>query len=81
MRRRTFLVSLATWLVSTTSLTPAIVIHNRVPWAPFPNAGDRTTRSVAVLHADEARAMEAIVDRAGDAGRVMVPALARKLLL
>lgn len=58
MRRRTFLVSLAPWLVGTTSLTRATVTHNRVPRVPFPNAGDRTIRSVAVLHADEARAMQ-----------------------
>ena len=41
MRRRTFLVSLAPWLVGTTSLTRATVTHNRVPRVPFPNAGDR----------------------------------------
>lgn len=65
MRRRTFLVSLATCLVSTTSLSRATVIHNRVPWAPFPNSAPEIERPGPwqFFTVDEARAMEAIVDR------------------
>lgn len=59
------MVSFATWLVSTTSLTRATVIHNRVPWAPFPNSAPEIERPGPwqFFTVDEARAMEAIVDR------------------
>lgn len=65
MRRRTFLVSLATWLVSTTALTRARVIHDHVPWAPYPSSAPQIERPGPwqFFTVDEARAMEAIVDR------------------
>jgi gluconate 2-dehydrogenase gamma chain len=64
MRRRTFL-TLAAWLVGTTSLTRATVIHNHVPWAPHPNSPPEIARPGPwqFFTLDEARAMEAIVDR------------------
>ncbi|RZN32800.1 gluconate 2-dehydrogenase subunit 3 family protein [Bradyrhizobium sp. Leo121] len=65
MRRRSFLFSLAAWLVGTTSLTRATVIRDHVPWAPFPNSAPEIERPGPwqFFTADEARAMEAIVDR------------------
>lgn len=64
MQRRTFL-TLAAWLVGTTSLTRATVIHNHVPWAPRPNSAPEMARPGPwqFFTLDEARAMEAIVDR------------------
>ncbi|QQN67427.1 gluconate 2-dehydrogenase subunit 3 family protein [Bradyrhizobium diazoefficiens] len=65
MRRRTFLVSLATWLVGTTSLTRARMIHGHAPWSPYPNSAPELVRPGPwqFFTLDEARAMEAIVDR------------------
>jgi gluconate 2-dehydrogenase gamma chain len=65
MQRRTFLVSLAAWLVSTTSLTRATVIHNHVPWEPHPSSAPEMVRPGPwqFFTLNEARAMEAIVDR------------------
>jgi gluconate 2-dehydrogenase gamma chain len=64
MQRRTFL-TLAAWLVGTTSLTRATVIRNHVPWAPHPNSPPEMVRlgPWQFFTLDEARAMEAIVDR------------------
>ncbi|MGY3551650.1 gluconate 2-dehydrogenase gamma chain [Bradyrhizobium sp. USDA 4472] len=64
MQRRTFL-ALAAWLVGTTSLTRATVIHNHVPWSPHPNSPPEIVRlgPWQFFTLDEARAMEAIVDR------------------
>ncbi len=64
MQRRTFL-TLAAWFVGTTSLTRATVIHNHVPWAPHPNSPPEVVRPGPwqFFTLDEARAMEAIVDR------------------
>ncbi|WP_369719470.1 gluconate 2-dehydrogenase subunit 3 family protein [Bradyrhizobium sp. LLZ17] len=65
MRRRTFVISLASWLVSTTSLTRARVIHGSIPWSPFPDSAPEIVRPGPwqFFTLDEARAMEAIVDR------------------
>lgn len=65
MRRRTFLVSLATWLVGTTSLTRAGVIYGHVPWTPYSGSAPEFVRPGPwqFFTLDEARAMEAIADR------------------
>ena len=65
MQRRSFLLSLAASLVSTTSLSRAALIHDRAPWAPHPNSAPEMERlgPWQFFTADEARAMEAIVDR------------------
>ncbi len=65
MRRRTFLISLGAWLFSTTSLTRATTIHEHVPWEPFPQSAPVPVRPGPgqFFTAEEARAMEAIVDR------------------
>jgi gluconate 2-dehydrogenase gamma chain len=65
MRRRTFLLSLAAWFAATTSLTRASIIHQHVPWAPFPTSPPQPAQPGPwqFFTFDEARAMEAIVDR------------------
>ncbi|MDX3969155.1 MAG: gluconate 2-dehydrogenase subunit 3 family protein [Bradyrhizobium sp.] len=65
MQRRTFLVSLAAWLVGTTSLTRAGVIYGHVPWSPYPSSTPEWVRPGPwqFFSLDEARAMEAIADR------------------
>jgi gluconate 2-dehydrogenase gamma chain len=64
MRRRTFLLSLATF-AGTTSLTRASIIHEHLPWEPFPKSAPDPVRPGPwqFFTADEARAVEAIVDR------------------
>ena len=64
MQRRTFL-TFAAWFFGTTSLTRAAVIHNHLPWAPHPNSAPEMVRPGPwqFFTLDEARAMEAIVDR------------------
>lgn len=63
--RRTFLLSLSAWLVSTTSLTRASIIHHRIPWDAFPSSAPEIERPGPwkFFTADEAKAVEAIVDR------------------
>ena len=65
MHRRKFLVSAALWFAGTTSLTRASVIHDYVPWAPHPSAPPEFQRPGPwqFFTSDEARAIEAIVDR------------------
>jgi gluconate 2-dehydrogenase gamma chain len=65
MLRRTFLASLATWFVGTTSLTRAGVIHGHVPWSPYPGSPPDVVRPGPwqFFTLDEARAMEALADR------------------
>lgn len=64
MHRRKFLLSTAIWLAGT-SLTRATVIHDEIPWVPFPSSAPEIERPGPwqFFTADEARAMEAIVDR------------------
>lgn len=63
--RRRFLVSSAIWFAGTTSLTHASVIRDQMPWWPFPRSAPQFERPGPWLFftADEARTMEAIVDR------------------
>jgi gluconate 2-dehydrogenase gamma chain len=63
--RRRFLVSSAVWFAGTTSLTHASIIRDQMPWSPFPRSAPQFERPGPWLFftADEARAMEAIVDR------------------
>ena len=63
--RRTFLVSAAVWFTGTTSLTRASVIRDHMPWSPFPSSPPEFERPGPwqFFTSDEARAMEAIVDR------------------
>jgi gluconate 2-dehydrogenase gamma chain len=65
INRRTLLVSAAVWYAGTTSLTRASVIHGQVPWSPFPSSAPEFERPGPwqFFTADEARAIEAIVDR------------------
>lgn len=63
--RRRFLVSLAIWFAGTTSLTRASIIRDHMPWSPFPLSPPEFERPGPwqFFTADEARVMEAIVDR------------------
>ena len=65
LNRRKFLASAAVWFAGTTSLTRAALIHEQMPWSPFPSSAPRFERPGPWQYftADEARAMEAIVDR------------------
>ena len=65
INRRRFLVSSAIWFVGTTSLTHASLIRDHMPWSPFPLSAPEFERPGPwqFFTADEARAMEAIVDR------------------
>src|SRR3984957_10449461 len=65
IHRRKFLVSAALWLVGTTSLTRASIIRDHMPWSPFPSSAPEFERPGPwqFFTADEASAMEAIVDR------------------
>ncbi len=65
VNRRTFLVSVAVWFAGTTSLTRASIIRDRMPWSPFPSSAPEFERPGPwqFFTADEARAIEAIVDR------------------
>jgi gluconate 2-dehydrogenase gamma chain len=63
--RRAFFLSAAAWFAGTTSLTRASTIRDRMPWAPFPSSAPQIERlgPWQFFTADEARVMEAIVDR------------------
>lgn len=63
--RRTFLGSAAAWFVGTTSLTRASTLRGQLPWSPFPSSAPEFERPGPwqFFTADEARAIEAIVDR------------------
>lgn len=63
--RRKFLVSAAIWFAGTTSLTRASTIRERMPWSPFPSSPPEFVRpgSWQFFTSEEARALEAIVDR------------------
>jgi gluconate 2-dehydrogenase gamma chain len=65
MHRRSFLLSAALWFAGTTSLTHATIIRDRMPWAPFPSSAPEPERPGPwqFFTADEASAMEAIVNR------------------
>jgi gluconate 2-dehydrogenase gamma chain len=65
IHRRTFLASAALVLAGTTSLTRASIIRDHMPWAPFPSSAPEIERPGPwqFFTADEASAMEAIVDR------------------
>jgi len=65
MHRRRFLISAALWFAGTTSLTRASVIQGHVPWAPYPSSAPHIERPGPwqFFTADEANAIEAIVDR------------------
>jgi gluconate 2-dehydrogenase gamma chain len=65
MHRRKFLVSAALWFAGTTSLTRASVIRDHMPWAPYPSSPPDVERPGPwqFFTADEAKAIEAIVDR------------------
>jgi gluconate 2-dehydrogenase gamma chain len=65
MNRRKFLLSATLWFVGTTSLTRASIIRDRMPWSPFPSSPPDSVRPGPwqFFTADEASAMEAIVDR------------------
>ncbi|MGA7810965.1 gluconate 2-dehydrogenase subunit 3 family protein [Bradyrhizobium sp.] len=65
IHRRKFLVSAAVWFAGTTSLTRASIVHDRLPWLPYPSAAPEIERPGPwqFFTADEARAVEAIVDR------------------
>ena len=65
IHRRSFLVSAAFWFAASTSLTRATIIRDRMPWSPFPSSAPEFERPGPwqFFTADEARAMEAIVDR------------------
>ncbi|WP_407176106.1 gluconate 2-dehydrogenase subunit 3 family protein [Bradyrhizobium sp. STM 3562] len=64
IHRRKFLVSTAIWLAGT-SLTRATIISTDMPWEPFPSSAPHMERPGPwqFFTADEAKAMEAIVDR------------------
>jgi gluconate 2-dehydrogenase gamma chain len=63
--RRKFLVSTAIWFAGTTSLTRASIIRDHMPWSPFPRSSPEFVRPGPwqFFTSDEARVMEAIVDR------------------
>lgn len=63
--RRRFVVSCAIWFAGTTSLTRASIIRDHMPWSPFPTSAPEFERPGPwqFFTADEARVMEAIVDR------------------
>lgn len=63
--RRTVLLSLAAWFVGTTSLTRASIIRGGMPWDAFPSSAPKIERPGPwqFFTADEAKAIEAIVDR------------------
>lgn len=63
--RRRFLLSSAIWFAGTTSLTHASLIRDHMPWSPFPRSAPEFERPGPwqFFTADEARVMEAIVDR------------------
>lgn len=65
INRRSFLISSAIWFAGTTSLTRASIIRDHMPWSPFPLSAPDFVRPGPwqFFTADEARAMEAIVDR------------------
>src|ERR1700749_4369123 len=65
INRRTFLASAAIWFTATTTLTRASVLPDHMPWSPFPASPPEFERPGPwqFFTADEARAMEAIVDR------------------
>src|SRR5579871_3915201 len=65
IHRRNFLVSAAFWFAATTSLTRASIIRDHLPWSPFPSSAPEFERPGPwhFFTADEARAIEAIVDR------------------
>jgi gluconate 2-dehydrogenase gamma chain len=65
LHRRKFLISAALWFAGTTSLTRASVIRDHMPWSPFPSSPPEAVRPGPwqFFTADEARAVEAIVDR------------------
>jgi gluconate 2-dehydrogenase gamma chain len=65
MHRRHFLVSAALWFAGTTSLTRASIIRDHMPWAPYPSSAPAFERPGPwqFFTADEANAIEAIVDR------------------
>ncbi|MBU6462765.1 MAG: gluconate 2-dehydrogenase subunit 3 family protein [Bradyrhizobium sp.] len=65
MHRRSFLISAALWFAGTTSLTRASTIHEHMPWSPYPSDAPRLERPGPwqFFTADEANAIEAIVDR------------------
>jgi gluconate 2-dehydrogenase gamma chain len=65
INRRTFLGSVAIWFAGTTSLTRASTIRDHLPWSPFPSSPPEFERPGPwrFFTADEARAIEAIVDR------------------
>jgi gluconate 2-dehydrogenase gamma chain len=65
LNRRTFLSASAFWFATSTSLTHATVIREHMPWSPFPSSEPQIERPGPwkFFTADEARAMEAIVDR------------------
>jgi len=63
--RRKLLSSAALWFVGATSLTRASTIHGYMPWSPFPMSAPEIERPGPwqFFTADEANAIEAIVDR------------------
>jgi gluconate 2-dehydrogenase gamma chain len=65
IHRRSFLVSTALLFAGTTSLTRAAIIRGRMPWETYPSSAPKIERPGPwqFFTADEARAMEAIVDR------------------
>jgi gluconate 2-dehydrogenase gamma chain len=65
MHRRHFLISAALWYAGTTSLTRASIIRGQLPWAPYPSSAPQVERPGPwqFFTADEANAIEAIVDR------------------
>ena len=65
IHRRKFLLSAAIWFAGTTSLTRASTIRDRMPWTPFPTSAPDFERPGPwqFFTADEATAIEAIVDR------------------
>src|SRR5438105_10118507 len=65
IRRRTFLASVASYLIGSTSLTHASLIRMSMPWTPYPSSPPETVRPGPwkFFTADEAAAIEAIVDR------------------
>jgi gluconate 2-dehydrogenase gamma chain len=65
LHRRKFLISAAIWFAGTTTLTRASVIRDHMPWGPFPSSAPQAERPGPwqFFTADEASAIEAIVDR------------------
>src|SRR5581483_5809343 len=65
INRRKFLASAAIWFAGTTSLTRASIIRDHMPWSPFPSSPPEFERPGPwqFITADEARAIEAVVDR------------------